>query len=231
MKRDAFHTARAFIDSYFPDCQSAVLSGSVVRGEETPSSDLDIVVIDREPFRQSYYYCKWPVEVFVHNKDSLEDALFIETQHGIPLMTRLCAEGMVIKGGREAEKMIEEAKKSLIEGPCALPLNKLNELRYAISDNLDDLEGSERPEEDIYSVSSLTESLHQFILRSNQKWAGEGKWMYRSLRDYDEALAVRLTECLQSFYTRQEKGELIRFVDEILAPHGGRLFHDYYARF
>ncbi|MCA1011954.1 nucleotidyltransferase domain-containing protein [Halobacillus halophilus] len=231
MKRDAFHTAQAFIDLYFPDCQIAVLSGSVVRGEETPSSDLDIVVIDQKPFRKSYYYGEWPIEAFVHNEDSLEDAFFIETQHGVPLTTRMCAEGTVLKGGREAEKIKEQAKRSLIEGPSALSLSKLDELRYAISDKLDDLEGSERPEEDIYSVSSLTESLHQFILRSNQRWVGEGKWMYRSLRDYDEMLAARLTECLQSFYTRQEKDELIRFVDEFLAPHGGRLFHDYYAKF
>jgi len=230
LKRDAFHTAQSFINSYFPDCQIAVLSGSVVRGEETPSSDLDIVIIDREPFRKSYYYCEWPIEVFVHNEDSLEDAFFIETQHGVPLTTRMCAEGMVLKGGREAEKIKEKAKRSLIEGPSALSLSKLDELRYAISDNLDDLEGSTIPEEDIYSVSALIESLHQFILRTNQRWVGEGKWMYRSLKNYDEALAGRLTKCLQSFYTRQEKGELIRFVDEILAPHGGRLFHDYYAK-
>ncbi|ASF38068.1 nucleotidyltransferase [Halobacillus halophilus] len=231
MKRDAFHTARAFIDLYFPACQIAVLSGSVVRGEETHSSDLDIVIIDQEPFRKSYYYCEWPIEAFVHNENSLEDAFFIETQHGVPLMTRMCAEGTVLKGGKEAEKIIEEAQGSLLEGPSALSPSKLDELRYAISDKLDDLEGSTMPEEDIYSVSALIESLHQFILRINQKWVGEGKWMYRSLKNYDEALAGQLTKCLQSFYTRQEKGELIKFVDEILAPHGGRLFHDYYARF
>lgn len=231
MKEEILEIAHAFIQIHFPNCKTALLSGSVVRGEETSSSDLDIVVMDHNSFRKSYLFRGRPIEVFAHNEHSLEDAFFIETQHGVPLITRMCAEGKAIIEGPAAEKLIARAKNSLEAGPSKLLPHKLDEYRYTISDQIDDLEGSINPIEDLFTVSALIESLHQFILRSNQNWAGEGKWMYRSLKKYDESLADRFTQSLQTFYSQHDKAELIRFADEVLAPYGGRLFYDYYSKF
>lgn len=40
--------AQLVIEKHFPNCQAALLAGSVVRGEATSTSDLDIVVFDKE---------------------------------------------------------------------------------------------------------------------------------------------------------------------------------------
>jgi hypothetical protein len=81
-KLEALEAAKRFISTYFPDCQGALLAGSVVRGEATDTSDLDIVVFDnsiRSAYRESLIEFGWPIEVFVHNFTSYQHFL-----HGFP---------------------------------------------------------------------------------------------------------------------------------------------------
>ena len=62
--------AQNIITLQFPDCDVALLGGSVARGEATKTSDLDIVIVDQSLtscYRESFYSNGWPVEVLVHN--------------------------------------------------------------------------------------------------------------------------------------------------------------------
>jgi predicted nucleotidyltransferase len=55
-KMDAIEVATNFVAQTFPTCDAAFLGGSVVRGEATATSDLDIVIVTRETpsaYRQS----------------------------------------------------------------------------------------------------------------------------------------------------------------------------------
>ena len=71
----ALNAAQAFSKQYFPHAQAVFWAGSIVRGEGTPSSDLDLVVLSDAPQdaprRESLVFEGWPVEVFVHTWDSL----------------------------------------------------------------------------------------------------------------------------------------------------------------
>lgn len=50
MNMSAIEVAKQFVSTHFPDCSVAILTGSASRGEETPYSDLDILIIsDSEP--------------------------------------------------------------------------------------------------------------------------------------------------------------------------------------
>ena len=40
--------ASKFIEDHFPKCNAALLAGSVIRGEATETSDLDIIVFDEK---------------------------------------------------------------------------------------------------------------------------------------------------------------------------------------
>jgi predicted nucleotidyltransferase len=42
---DALEAVKIFLDQRFPECSAAFLAGSVIRGEGTSTSDLDIVII------------------------------------------------------------------------------------------------------------------------------------------------------------------------------------------
>ncbi|MGH9844343.1 MAG: nucleotidyltransferase domain-containing protein [Blastocatellia bacterium] len=44
-KMEGIAAARTFVDTYYPDSLAALLFGSVARGEATPGSDLDILIV------------------------------------------------------------------------------------------------------------------------------------------------------------------------------------------
>ena len=64
-------SARRFVETHFPECFVAFVASSVLRGDGTATSDLNIVVItgrEDAPFRQSFMWEGWPVEVFAHRE-------------------------------------------------------------------------------------------------------------------------------------------------------------------
>ena len=63
-KLQPLEAAKRFITEKFADCQAALLAGSVIRGEETATSDLDIVVFDEKiesAYRESLIEYGWPI--------------------------------------------------------------------------------------------------------------------------------------------------------------------------
>src|SRR6476659_10176637 len=95
---DAVNAGRSFVERYFPECSAAFLGGSVIRGEATPTSDLDIVIVTTSkdaPYRESFVEFGWPIEAFVHTKDSLKDFFASDAKRRTPSLQTMCAEGIV----------------------------------------------------------------------------------------------------------------------------------------
>jgi predicted nucleotidyltransferase len=71
MRAPGIEVARSVVDDKFRECQVAFLSGSASRGEETETSDLDIVIFTKdESYRESLVQQDWTIELFVHNETS-----------------------------------------------------------------------------------------------------------------------------------------------------------------
>jgi DHA1 family tetracycline resistance protein-like MFS transporter len=60
-KLDAIEAATNFVAQTFPTCDAAFLAGSVVRGEATATSDLDIVIVTRETSVLTIAHLRWPL--------------------------------------------------------------------------------------------------------------------------------------------------------------------------
>ena len=74
MTKDPVAVARTLLARRYPSAAVSFLAGSVIRGEHTATSDLDIVVVfDELPnaYRESLICDEWPVEVFVHDAETL----------------------------------------------------------------------------------------------------------------------------------------------------------------
>nr|MBA4184122.1 nucleotidyltransferase domain-containing protein [Acidobacteriota bacterium] len=70
---------KEILQTKYPSAEFAFLAGSIVRGEGTAFSDLDIVIIYKElpnAFRESFYFRKFPVETFVHTPETLNYFIF-----------------------------------------------------------------------------------------------------------------------------------------------------------
>lgn len=227
MKLKPIEAAQQFIEMYFPNCKGALLAGSVVRGEATETSDLDIVVFESNlssSYRKSIIEFGWPIEVFVHSLTSYKPFFISDRERARPSMPRMIAEGILLKDVGVIESIKNEAIELLANGPEKWSEETITTKRYFITDALDDFIGSTKRAEEIFIASTIAELLSEFILRSNRQWIGHSKWIVRSLKQFDEIFADKFVEAFDVFYKTDDKTKIIQLVDKVLEPYGGRLF-------
>lgn len=226
-KLEPVKAAQKFIKNHFPNCDGALLAGSVVRGEATKTSDLDIVIFDdtyRSSYRESLIAYDWQIEVFAHNLESYQDYFESDYKRARPSLPRMVSEGIILKDDGVIDSIKCEAKELLSKGPEKWSTEIINTKRYFITDTLDDFIGCNNRAEEIFIANTLAELVSEFVLRTNNKWIGASKWIIRSLRDYDINFAEQFVGAFDIFYKSGAKNEVIKLVDEILHPYGGRLF-------
>ncbi|MBU9722774.1 MULTISPECIES: nucleotidyltransferase domain-containing protein [Bacillaceae] len=229
-KLDPTQAAIQFVNKNFPDCQGALLAGSVVRGQATETSDLDIVVFDDmlpSSYRESLKEFDWPIEVFAHNSTSYKDFFKSDVERARPSMPRMVSEGIIIKDEGVIGPIKTEAKELLEQGPAPWSEKTIELKRYFLTDALDDFIGCKNRAEGIFIANTLAEGVSEFVLRTNRQWQGSSKWVIRSLKDYDEDFADKFVEAFDEFYRYGEKDKVVVLVDEVLKPFGGRLFEGF----
>ncbi|WP_445505667.1 nucleotidyltransferase domain-containing protein [Niallia sp. 03091] len=219
--------AKQFVFKNFPDCQGTILAGSVVRDEATETSDLDIVVFDKNlssSYRESLIDLGWAIELFLHNLTSYKFFFESDCKAAKPSMPRMVSEGIILKDDGIIEPIKKEARELLDKGPKEWSAETIKIRRYFITDALDDLIGCSNRAEEIFIANTLAELVSEFVLRINRKWIGTSKWIARSLKHYDEEFAEQFVEAFDIFYKTGNKNKIINLVHNVLEPYGGRLF-------
>lgn len=227
---DAVAAALAVLERECPTCLAAFLAGSVVRGEATASSDLDIMVIVPEgspTYRESFRAFDWPVEVFVHTPSIHRQFAAKEAARRRPSTSMMDCEGIILRDvDGFASQLKLEACALLEQGPPPLAAAELALARYGVSDLMDDLADA-RADEAFLIAAQLAEASANLILDSHRRWRGNGKWAMRMLRRLDPALATRLAEALSAFYTAGDNTSLMDFAAHALILAGGRLWEGF----
>jgi hypothetical protein len=223
----SFETAQKFVKEHYPECDAALLAGSVTRGEATNTSDLDIVIFDKNlpsAYRESLIADGWPIEVFVHNLQSYK--LFFESdrKRARPSLPRMVAEGAVIRNSEFLQAIVNEAKGLIEKGPDEWTSIEVDFKRYFITDSLDDFIGSNNKAEELFIAATLAEELQEFVLRTNKRWVGKSKWVVRELQKYDPIFAERFIAAFSQYYKTGNKEMVVRIAHQVLEPYGGRLF-------
>lgn len=227
---DPFKAAELITLNYFPNCHGALLAGSVVRGEATKTSDLDMVIFDqnlKSAYRESFIEFGWNIEVFVHNLSSYKDFFKSDCERARPSLPNMVKEGIVLKDCGIMEAIKQEAKDLLEMGPEEWSAETIRIKRYFITDVLDDFIGCTKRTEEIFIANTLAELVSEFVLRTNRQWIGTSKWVVRALRNYDRKFADQFVEAFDIYYKTGDKNKIILMVDNILKPFGGRLFQGF----
>lgn len=224
---EPIQAAQLFVKKNYPTCQGAILAGSVVREETTPTSDLDIVIFDQNiasSYRESLVDGGWPIEVFVHSLTSYKSIFESDCKRARPSMPRMVSEGIAIKDVGVLQTIKEEAKALLENGPEVWSEETIKTKRYFITDTLYDFIGCSKRTEEIFIAATLAELMSEFILRVNRQWIGTSKWIIRSLRHYDEVFASDFANAFDLYYKTGKKKQVIQLVEHVLQPYGGMLF-------
>jgi hypothetical protein len=219
--------ATKFIEKHFPYCHGAILGGSVVRGEATKTSDLDIVVFDNSltsSYRESLIDFGWAIEVFAHSLFSYKKYFASDYKRARPSLPRMVSEGITLKDTGIVESIKNEAHELLEKGPEKWTEETIYIKRYFITNALDDFIGSSNREEELFIANKLGEIVHEFVLRANGYWIGDSKWIVRSLKHYDENFSKKYVLAFDEFYKTGQKRKVVQLVHDVLEPYGGRLF-------
>lgn len=114
-------TARGVWRERYAGARVLFLGGSVMRGEATPASDLDIVVAyERLPkaYREAFVYEGWPVETFVHDEGTLEEFFELDRRRGLPALMNMVREGLEVPGPCEFSARLKRRAAEIYEaGP------------------------------------------------------------------------------------------------------------------
>ena len=219
----AIHRAR------YAHASVTLLAGSVARGEGTAFSDLDLVVLfDRleHPYRDSFYWNAWPVEVFVHDPQTLE-YFFTEVDRpkGNCSLAAMVVEGVELPAPCPLSQAMKVRAQAVIDaGPPRLSAEEVCMRRYFVTELIDDLRSPRSTRELIATGARLYETLADCAMRLAGCWSAQGKALVRQLSVFDDALAARHTRAFMALFRDSDPQLAITLAEDILRPFGGWLF-------
>lgn len=226
MDQDPVADARALVDELFPQARWAVLAGSVITADRTAGSDLDIVVLlpdddPQAPHRDSRYFRDWPVELFVHDEQTMAHYLAKELAIRKAHLHRMVARSVALVGDPSAWQA--ECDGVLTKGPAPLTAAERDYARYGLTDLIDDLvHATDAGEKTVIAATAWTATA-QNALAFADHWAGNGKWLLRALRDLDRDLADRWLAA------HDDTDAVAAIAREVLDRAGGPLFEGFRA--
>ncbi len=229
MRKSAFEVAKVCISVEYPSSDFAILAGSASRGEETSTSDLDIIIFESnvKSYRKSFILHGWRIEAFIHNYQSYLLEFERDKQKGRPILGNMISEGILLIDSIESLKVKESAIQHISDGPIPLSKEFIQASRYFMGDLLDDLIDSEIRDEALITINSLSLQVADFILRLNNQWSGRGKGLTRALRSFDEEMNDEFFISLNEFYINNNKKPFVDFVKKVYEPIGGFLFEGF----
>jgi predicted nucleotidyltransferase len=200
------------LDRRYSDARVIFLAGSIVRGESTPFSDLDLVVIfDKLPaaYRESFHFQRFPIEAFVHDPETLNYFLYeIDRPSGIPSLAQMILEGVEIPKPNDLSRSLKELATSVMQlRPPELTEEDVRKLRKLVA-----------------TGAELYEVLATYYLRTNGLWSAKGKSIPRILRQADANLSLRYAASFDELFAHGLPENVVSLVEEILRPRGGFLF-------
>lgn len=230
LANQALAVAEKALASRFGGAACAFVTGSIMRGQGITGSDIDLVVVFRSlerAWRESFIEDGFPVEVFVHDPETLAYYLDKDIEGGHPIMANMVASGVVIGPDRAlAEPILFSAAQALAKGPLPLAGPAYATMRYMASDLVDDLRG-ERPVAEVAAIAAhLYPRLIDLMLLGRGAWSGVGKWGPRLLRRLDSQLADSFDEAFRAA-VQGDSAALLALAEAELQRHGGPYFDGY----
>jgi predicted nucleotidyltransferase len=196
----ALHEAVQFILSYVEDIRGVLVSGTILRGSPSPSSDLDIYVIREKPQRQrlQHWFNGVPAEIFINPPDKIYDYFAEERKSARPCTAHMLHTGFVILALDGCiEELRQQAAMELERTPDPSP-QQLTMVRYMAAARYEDATdiAETRPETANMILSQAVYAMvHYAFLKANRFLPRDKDLLYAL-----ENLDTELSEKTKAFY-------------------------------
>jgi predicted nucleotidyltransferase len=227
---EALKLVSRFVTGRHPNAAAALLAGSAARGEATSNSDYDVVLLfeslSEGAWREMVNFEGRDFEVFAHDLATLSYFFReIETPSGRPVLATMVVEGLPIESS--SPDLVAAAKQIALDtlqaGPPALDETAFELHRYKITDLAQALWVSRDEATALAINASLYSALSDFFLRAAHQWSATGKATSRALAAADPKIADQFAIAFASLFKTGNAALVQTLVDDILAPHGGRM--------
>lgn len=205
MKNPIIAVANAIRNQRYSDALVVFAAGSFIRGEATAFSDLDLVVVYESlpsTYRESFRFEGFPVEAFVHDSQTL-NYFFVEVDRpsGIPALPQMVKEGIELPDSTAFSRSLKALATAVIEiGPPPLQSDDDRNLRYYITDLLDDTRDPRSYAELVATGAQLYEALADYYLRTKGFWSAKGKSIPRALERVAPELCEKYCESFETLF-------------------------------
>ncbi|PLY40440.1 hypothetical protein CSZ94_21055 [Janthinobacterium sp. ROICE36] len=222
------------LQEHYPTAVAAIIGGSFATGRQTPSSDIDLLLLF------DHVDCAWrstivaegrTVELFGH--DVATFTYFckeVDAPGGTAPLAMMVLEGKNILAAGDAYVRLHALALAIdTAGPPALEVDDLQRRRYAITTALEDLVDSRHPGEALAVACQLYPALADLHLRAAGEWSGEGKHLFRRLQAFDADVAGQLDDALRLVADNLPAGQRAfeQVAAAVLAPVGGPLLEGF----
>jgi hypothetical protein len=170
-----------------------LVTGTIVRGNPAPNSDLDICVLHGNPTRQRIqkFFNGVPTEIFLNPPDKIEEYFQDERSRGRPCTAHMWASGFVILDSDPVvEQIRQRAEKMLAQSPNPKPLDLIAK-RYAAADtyeNAQDIRETD-PAGALMMLNLAVHHMLQYVFWENNCYLPRDKDLLAELEPLDTELA------------------------------------------
>jgi predicted nucleotidyltransferase len=227
---DAVSLASRFVATHYPGVDAAVLAGSRSRGEGSPQSDFDLVLLfprlTHGAWREMVEFEGYHMEVFGHDLGTIRYfCRDVDRPSGRPVLPKMIVEGLVVSARSSdiLNKARAVANDTLREGPPPITEGDVRARRYAITDLAVSLRGGREKHLLLAAGSALYGALADFALRASNQWSASGKAIPSSLAAADPVLSASFEAAFSALFCCNDVTLVQELVDRVLEPHGGRL--------
>lgn len=215
-----------FIASTYPQAAIAIVAGSTARGERTPTSDIDLLLVGEGLFADAtqtseaatYEFDGEIIEVFAYTPDGFREWAERGIAQHRPVIVHMLVEGILVRDDGSSQSLRAHWGGILDAGP-SLEAAESALRRYVITDVLDDLHDATDPFEQRLLAFLLFDRIAELMLLTERRWIATGKWLPRRLRALSTERADALTVPLGA-------GDIPTFAERVgreLERAGGRV--------
>ena len=188
----ALRAAVAWILARF-EVLGIIASGTIIRGNPGPSSDLDLYVIHARPQRQrlQYTFEGVPAEIFVNPVRTIEGYFKDEREEGRPITAHMLATGyVVLRRDAVVDRLREQARALLAAPPDPTP-GRLRMMRYMAATAYEDARdvAEADPATAGMILSRAVHEMLQYCFWRANRYLPRDKDLLDALRDLDADLA------------------------------------------